>query len=320
VELSVIIPAKNEEKYFSKCLEYLDRARQSWGGKAELILVDNGSTDSTKLIAEGYGCRIIEQPNGTISKLRNLGAKTAMGDILAFLDADCLVASNWISCCIQNFANPNIAIVGTRAIPDFKTASWVEKAWFKLVPGSERPDFVNWLGTSNLFIRKDVFFVVGGFDEKLETGEDVNLCYKIARKHLIYLEKRIDTIHLRESKTLIELFRREYWRGKNSIKSFVENNFARKELLSVAVPAANLISVAISLMSGIMRSSYAIITIIAALSFPALLMVRKRLKIDASTEIIRCYIVAFVYISARSCSLASELFHFFMSLTCRGLK
>ena len=309
--ISIVIPAKNEGNYLKICLKFLYRSIHEWVGNSEIILVDNGSEDDTEAIAKANSCRIIEQKIGTIGAIRNLGAKNAQGNILAFLDADCLVASDWISCCIQNFANPNIAIVGTRVVPDFKSATWVGKAWFKLVPGSERPDFVNWLGTSNLFIRKDVFFDVGGFDEKLETGEDVNLCYKIGEKHLIYLEKRIDTIHLRESKTISELFRRECWRGKNTLKSFAQNKFARKEFMSVAVPAVNLVAMVFFIILGMIQSKYAISPAIIVLSFPVLLMFMKRIKVDFSTEIFQIYIVASVYLFARSCSILNEVFYFF---------
>lgn len=308
MELSVIIPAKNEEKYLSKCLEYLDRAIQSWVGKVEIILVDNGSADSTKLIAKGYGCRIIEQSSGTISRLRNLGAKTAMGDILAFLDADCLVATDWISFCVRDFSDEKVAVVGTRAVPDFKNATWVEKAWHRLVTGAERPDYVDWLGTSNLFVKKAAFFHVGGFDERLETAEDVGFSYRIRKKYLIFLEKRINTIHLRESKTLSGLFKREYWRGQNSLKSLWLNHFNPKELPSVAVPAINLILTVILIYCILIKSSLIVIPILGIFLIPGLLLIKKRVRFISHKPILQCYIIAMVYIFARTCSIVYETF------------
>jgi len=306
VDLTVVIPAKNEAKYINICLESLELAIQEWGGNAEIILVDNGSTDATKQIAEKKGCKIFEQPDGAISKVRNIGAQNAYGNILAFLDADCLVAPEWISFCLQNLSDERIAAVGTRAVPDFNTATWVEKAWYKLVTGAKRPNFVEWLGTSNLFIKKDVFYDIGGFDEKLETGEDINLCHRIRRTYRIYLEKRINTIHLRESKTLIELFRREYWRGKSSLKTFKESNFSKKELPSVAAPAVNLLSVFLFFMFFAIKSKLAIICGTTILILPLLFMMKKQVKTELSIAIIECYIVAFVYIFARSCALGAE--------------
>lgn len=309
--LSVIIPAKNEEKYLTRCLEGLERAVSNWGGKAEIILVDNGSTDYTKEIAKGKGVKIIEESIGNIAMLRNLGAKNATGDMIAFLDADCLVAPKWISYCLENFDDDRIAMVGTRAVPDFGNATWVEKCWYELVPGAKRPDFVDWLGSSNVFVRKDVFENVGGFNEDLFVGEDTDLSYRIGKNYLIYLEKRVETVHLRESKTIVELFKREYRRGKCSIRSFIGNNFHLKELPSVAIPALNFISLALTLILGLMRSKFIFIPIAIILLFPELFIVKRKTNVNSPEQFLKCYIIAMTYIMARSCSLVWETLNFF---------
>lgn len=309
LNLRVIIPAKNEAKYLPRCFENLEKAVSNWGGTAEIILVDNGSTDQTKEIAEANGCIIIEEPFGTIARLRNLGARNAMGNIIAFLDADCLVAPNWISFCLENFINARIAMVGTRAVPDFANASWVEKRWYELAPGGKRPDFVDWLGSSNLFIRKDVFEEGGGFNENLLVGEDVDLSYRIGRNHLISLEKRVDTIHLRESKTIAELFKREYWRGKSSISTYIGNNFTSKELPSVAIPAINLISMMLVFVFGFLRSNLIYLPLAIVLSFPILFILKKKPRIKSAPRLLGIYVVAFTYIMARSCSLVYEILY-----------
>lgn len=271
--------------------------------------MDNGSEDSTKEIAKLGKCEVMEEPNVNISRLRNLGVKRASGDILAFLDADCLVAPTWITTCLKNFKNDRIAAVGTRVKPNFNNATWVEKYWYKLMAGADRANFVDWLGTSNLFIRKKVFRDIGGFDETLETGEDVDLCYKIGMKNLICLEKSIDTIHLREPKTLTELFKKEWWRGKDSLKSLAKNNFNRKECLSVFVPAFNLLALIFLLLFGTMQSYLTPIIVVVILGLPFLLMVRKKIKMFFPIEILRIYLVSFVYIFARTCSLACEVYY-----------
>ena len=74
--------------------------------------------------------------------------------------------------------------MGTRAIPDLKNATWVEKAWHNLISGSERPDFVDWLGTSNLFVRREEFLGLGGFSESLIAGKDVDLGFRIAKNYM----------------------------------------------------------------------------------------------------------------------------------------
>lgn len=88
--ISVIIPAYNAEKY-------LDRAVQSvlcqMDGSIELILVDDGSTDGTGVMCDGYAekhpnVRVVHKHNGGLSSARNAGIAVAMGEYLMFLDAD----------------------------------------------------------------------------------------------------------------------------------------------------------------------------------------------------------------------------------------
>ena len=313
--LSIIIPAKNEEKFIGDCLNSLVDSLSVWGGSYEIFLVDNGSTDTTINIAGIRGCKILEAPEATISRLRNIGGEHAKGDILVFLDADCLVAPQWAALCLQKFDNQHIAIVGTRAVSHPENATWVEKSWSMLmVSSTAREGFVDWIGTSNLFIRKDVFLAVSGFDESLRTAEDVNICYRVAEKgYLIFQDKSVDTIHLRESKTLTELYRREYWRGKNSLTSFIINRFPQKELLSIVIPAINLLSLIVFVLFLVGCSQLIIVPAVIVAGFPILLLIRKRLRVKRVTVALKCYIVAFVYIFARSCALGKEILSFFKS-------
>jgi glycosyltransferase involved in cell wall biosynthesis len=86
------------------------------GRESRIILVDNGSEDSTRAIALKYGCKVIEDPYSSLGKTRNVGARSSSGLILGFLDADCLVDPKWISYCLSNFSNDKVSMVGTRAI------------------------------------------------------------------------------------------------------------------------------------------------------------------------------------------------------------
>lgn len=310
--LSVIIPAKNEEQFIGQCLEALHVSLNNTDLRSyEVILVDNGSQDDTKDIAAEYGCSIINEPVGNISKLRNIGAKNAKGTIVAFLDADCLVNPLWARYCLQQLSNDKIGIVGTRAVPDLSNATWVERCLFVLFCGSaKRSDFVNWLGSSNIFIRKNVFFEVSGFNKELKTAEDVALC-TAARSlgYKIFLEKRIDTIHLRESKTLTELFRREFWRGSSSISSLIKNNFPSDELLSVIVPAIFFAALTGGLILVFSYPKLGLAMLLLNL-FMAFSLVLKKVNIRDLPifNFTQCLVIAFVYLLARSIAFFRECF------------
>jgi len=82
---SVIIPAFNAAATLSRAIESVQA--QSWPAH-EIIVVDDGSTDATADIAAGFGVRLLRQQNRGVSMARNAGAAAAVGDWLAFLDAD----------------------------------------------------------------------------------------------------------------------------------------------------------------------------------------------------------------------------------------
>lgn len=94
LELSIIIPAYNEELHLASCLDSI--AAQSVAPK-EVIVVDNNSTDDTVRIAKQYKfVRVIKEPNQGIAWARNKGFDSAKGAFLARLDADSVLPKDWV--------------------------------------------------------------------------------------------------------------------------------------------------------------------------------------------------------------------------------
>lgn len=305
--VSIIIPAKNEAGNIARVLSALQQAISEYPGQCEVLLVDNGSSDATCEIAAAYGCTVYVDKTASIARLRNIGAEQSSGAILAFLDADCLVDRHWISSCVEKLSDQRIGLVGTRAIPDFTDATWVETGWYKLISGVDRPDFPNWVGSSNMFIPRDLFTVIGGFDEQLATAEDVNLCHKVRQTHLICLNKRITTIHLRESKTLGNLLKRELWRGKGSIRQFVESNRKRDDAPSVLVPALQMACSCAAV--GILPLNHTVsgLLLLVILLLPLAMIIKKKALLRSVSDFVQVYPVAFVYLLARSLAIGAEL-------------
>jgi glycosyltransferase involved in cell wall biosynthesis len=82
---SLIIPAKNEERYIKTCLV---SARAQTVPFAEILVIDNGSTDRTDQVARHYGAKVIHEPKKGVIAARNRGYEEAKGDILLRIDAD----------------------------------------------------------------------------------------------------------------------------------------------------------------------------------------------------------------------------------------
>ena len=102
VSASIVIPAHNESAHIDNLLisiiSNLDR-------EIEIVVVDNGSSDDTVLLAEKYECNILRVPTKVSpSTARNIGVKASSGDYLVFLDADVIITPQWARCFEQMLA------------------------------------------------------------------------------------------------------------------------------------------------------------------------------------------------------------------------
>ena len=123
--ISVLIPAYNEESFISKCLESV-KSQSYPVDRYEIIVMDNGSTDRTKEIAESMGVRVLNAEGLRIGGVRNLGAEVAEGEIFAYIDADCIAQPNWLFNGSEFLSGvSNVAAVGGRCfLPNNST--WVQ--------------------------------------------------------------------------------------------------------------------------------------------------------------------------------------------------
>jgi len=176
---SVIIPTLNEEKFLPKLLDDLKRQKRQ---NFEIIIVDSQSEDRTKEEAEKFKTLplffIIHQRQN-ISVQRNYGAKKAKGQYLLFLDADSRINTY--------FTNKLEDIIckkkGLFFVPSLKTDNPktepqqivdIINLAFQISQNIGRPFALG----AGIIIEKKYFFTIGGFDEKLEFGEDYDLAIR----------------------------------------------------------------------------------------------------------------------------------------------
>jgi hypothetical protein len=156
-------------------------------------------------------------------------------------------------------------------------------------------------------VPKHIFTSVGGFNESLRAAEDVEFCQKIRLNYKICLIKEIETIHLRDSKTVAELFKREFKRGQDSLKSLLKSVNPSSELPSVMLTGlflALLISCCIFI-------AYGSIVVFFPLAFllvmPVGMVIKKNRGLLFKTALPSAYVVSFTYLAARSFALGHEL-------------
>jgi glycosyltransferase involved in cell wall biosynthesis len=214
MKLSFVILSLNEERYLRLCLPSIARYDHA-GLEVETIVVDSGSTDRSREIAREHGARVVECPRG-IPLARNVGARHATGELIAYLDADGELEAGWFETVIRAFATSHRKILGAppRLPPD---ATWIARAYAMhdiptdLIPGEESDR--DWLITCHcMVLGREVFDEVGGFREDLLVDEDTHFVRAaVARGIPTACDPGLAYIHHGEPRTVGEFFRRTVW-------------------------------------------------------------------------------------------------------------
>ena len=214
IKISIIIPCLNEEHFLPSLFSSIKNLTTN-NISYEVIMIDNGSTDRSVEIAREHNATFFIEPEANISALRNVGARHARGEIFAFLDADCLPLPEWLDEAAKYKEQNDVGAFGSIPLCP-SNGTWVEKAWMGISPKGVHD--VGFICTANMFIQKNVFEQVNGFDENLTTGEDYDICQRIIKAgYKIISDKKVAVIHLRYPKTLFERFKKEIWYGEEML-------------------------------------------------------------------------------------------------------
>ncbi len=174
--ISVIIPHLDQPEALRSCLASLS-AQSGLQQAVEIIVVDNGSRVSPAEICAAFpNVTLLSQPVPGPGPARNLGVSRAKGDILAFIDADCIAGSGWLAEIARCFeAHPDYAILGGDvriACRDPHRLTLLEA--YESVFAYRMKEYIakqGFTGTGNLAVRADVFAAVGPFGG-IEIAED----------------------------------------------------------------------------------------------------------------------------------------------------
>lgn len=197
--VSIVIPTLNEEAYLERTLHHLKSLNPQ---PSQVLVIDGGSKDETRIIAENYQVQVIETSQAGRSLQMNQGASIATGDIICFLHADTLVPDDLVQVIQKILADPAIACGGFISLMcSQKTTQWsislhnYLKTYYVPLLFWPYLFFFKGLrilfGDQVMFCRKKDFWQCGGFDSNLSIMEDAELCLNLNRLGRIYLVNRV---------------------------------------------------------------------------------------------------------------------------------
>ncbi len=182
--VSVIIPTLNEERVLAVTLQ---RARQL--GVCEIIVVDGGSTDETRVVATRHADVVVSARRGRAAQM-NAGAERTRGDILLFLHADTLVPNGFAEAVIAACAASDV--IGGRFDVDLQPSSPLIRLTGELMNQRSRLTRIA-TGDQAIFIRRDVFAQLGGYAD-IPLMEDIDLSRRMKRAgRIACLPQRVTT-------------------------------------------------------------------------------------------------------------------------------
>jgi glycosyltransferase involved in cell wall biosynthesis len=219
---SVIVPAKNEQEFIGECLDSL--LNQNLNNEFyEIIVVDNMSTDRTADIARSRGVSVLTCDATTIGGVRNFGALNSAGEVLCYLDADCIAHPNWLQDCVrETMENSGVAIGGDALASPRGT--WVERYW--VFPPRRSPGESFTMNGSSMCFSRHLFNRVGGFDDAINSNEDTNFSKKLkAAGCSVNWRETANVVHNDYPQTIAQFFSRQVWLAS----SYTKVGFSNKD-------------------------------------------------------------------------------------------
>lgn len=245
--VTVIVPTLDRAGDLDECLVALaglDYPRD----RLELIVVDDGSADVAAIagVAGRHGARLlVNGDNQGPSYSRNRAAGEAAGEILAFIDSDCVASAAWLRELVAYFAWDRVGAVGGRT-GGYYTESPLDRYEAVASPLDmgrhlrleARGSDTFYVPTCNLLVRRSVYRALGGLREDLRMGEDVDFCWRLrAQSHyLVYAPEGI--VRHKHRNTLIPMLRRRAGYGRSEAVLYALHPDKRKRFPWEPAPLA----------------------------------------------------------------------------------
>lgn len=262
-DISFVIPALNEENSIGRTIDSI-RVQTPDRYEIEIIVVDNGSCDTTVDICRNRSVQVIELPAATIAAARNCGAAASTGKYLVFLDADVELSSDWgagLDSALELLHASTPQLCGNKVMPPPESENWFLKYWFTGLATAPNPGYI---GSAHMITARAGFDQLKGFDATLVTGEDYDLCQRTrSLGGQIHVLPHMRVIHHGFPSTIQAFIRREVWHGSGDAQS-LRQALASTTVLATAIFGGLHLCIILGLLLGLPALSTLALVILAA--------------------------------------------------------
>jgi cellulose synthase/poly-beta-1,6-N-acetylglucosamine synthase-like glycosyltransferase len=242
--VSVVIPVRDGEGTIGDCLTSV-LATDYPVDRREVVVVDNGSRDGTAAAVARFPVRRVSELREGVAHARNRGIAESSGEIVAFIDSDNVATTRWLDELVRPFDDPEVGAVAGEVVPyPPRTPSQRHMARIRARRQKDAiesdPPFI---AAGNAAFRRKVFEAIGPFDPFFVTGEDKDICWRLAARSDLRLHYAPRALVLGGDRaTAWGLFRQSYgWgvgtgllRSRYEGPPLVRNELARYRELAAA--------------------------------------------------------------------------------------
>lgn len=218
LKATVIVPARDAAQILPACLDALkNQVGLTWGIDYDLVVVDDGSRDATADVARQWGAQVISQPNAGPASARNTGVRHACGPVVAFTDADCIPAEDWLCYMLAPFSDPRV--MGVKGVYRTRerglTPRFVQLEYASKYARMRRQEQIDFVDTYAAAYRRQVFIENNGFDEIFPepSVEDQEFSFRLARKGYRLVFQPLAAVYHRHDLNLSEYMQRKFGIG-----------------------------------------------------------------------------------------------------------
>jgi len=231
--LSIIVPVLNGANHINNLMNSLMNINYP-KNKYEILIVDNESRDMTVELIKKFQRNIPQlklyfEKRKSSYAARNTGIMNAKGEIMVFTDVDCIVNNNWLINIVKSFSENSVGCVAGGILSP-KWNNIVEEYYAKKDIMSQKntlnSEFLPYPMTANVAYRMEIFNKIGYFDEKLISGGDADLAWRmqLETEYKIVYDQNAIVIHKHRT-NIKSLFKQQFSYGYGSVLLYRKHNY-----------------------------------------------------------------------------------------------